>query len=194
MPGSLLTYTIDKSLRHGVKAGILIIIGHGILEIALITLIILGLGKYLETQTAQISIGLLGGLLLFYFSYTMIMGVRKSQVNVDVTETPESKAGNLILGGALVSAANPYFFIWWAVIGLGLIMASYTAFGVIGVIFFYLGHISADSTWYITISAIIGKTRNFMSRKVYNRIIIFLALCLIAFGLKFFISSLIMLL
>ena len=32
MPGSLLTYTLDKSIKSGPKAGLIISIGHALLE------------------------------------------------------------------------------------------------------------------------------------------------------------------
>lgn len=75
MPGPLLTYTLDKSIRSGVSAGVLIIIGHGILEIALIILILLGAGKYLGTERAQLLIGIIGGFALLYFGFSMVRDV-----------------------------------------------------------------------------------------------------------------------
>ena len=60
MPGSLLTYTLERSMQVGVKAGFLVSIGHTLLELLLVMLIFFGFGPYLSTNLAQISIGLLG--------------------------------------------------------------------------------------------------------------------------------------
>ncbi|HRT27943.1 MAG TPA: LysE family transporter, partial [Syntrophales bacterium] len=42
MPGPVLTVTISESLRRGFLAGPLIILGHGLLEIALLAVFVLG--------------------------------------------------------------------------------------------------------------------------------------------------------
>ena len=72
MPGSLLTYTLDKSVSSGAKAGLMISIGHALLELVLVLLIFLGIGKYLGTTLAQLIIGLLGGIVLVYFGTKII--------------------------------------------------------------------------------------------------------------------------
>ena len=57
MPGPLLTYTIQQSLVHGTKSGFIIIIGHALLELLVITLIFLGFDILLQSSIAQIGIG-----------------------------------------------------------------------------------------------------------------------------------------
>jgi threonine/homoserine/homoserine lactone efflux protein len=49
MPGTLLTYTLDMSLKKGIKAGFLIPLGHVILEAFVVLLLLLGLSKYITT-------------------------------------------------------------------------------------------------------------------------------------------------
>jgi len=68
MPGSLLTYTIDKSMKSGPKAGVLVSLGHALLELALVILLFFGIGKYLETPVAQTIIGILGGAVLVFLA------------------------------------------------------------------------------------------------------------------------------
>jgi threonine/homoserine/homoserine lactone efflux protein len=67
MPGSLLTYTIDKSIRNGAKAGLIISIGHALLELILVLLLLFGFGRYLGTELAKTIIGIAGGLVLSLF-------------------------------------------------------------------------------------------------------------------------------
>ena len=64
MPGPLLTYTIQQSLTKGGKSGFLIILGHALLELLLIVLIFFGFDMILQSNAAQIAIGLVGGALL----------------------------------------------------------------------------------------------------------------------------------
>lgn len=190
MPGSMLTYTIDKSLKKGARSGLLISLGHVLLELLLVILVLVGIGRYLKTDTAQIIIGIAGGCVLIYFGYLMVKDVYYNRIKLDFEdEKADSKYGNLLLGGALISAANPYFIFWWAVVGLGLIMEAYNKLGIIGVGLFYIGHIISDLSWYGLVSLIVSKTRHLISLKVYRGIIIFLAICLGGFGFSFLYSS-----
>lgn len=189
MPGSLLTYTINKSIKSGVKAGLLISLGHCILELILVILIFIGIGKYLQAPIAQLVIGIIGGIVLIFFGINMLRDIVLNRLNIDFNNESKNKSGNQVISGALISAANPYFPIWWAAIGLGLITNAYNSFGFFGVVLFYLGHIISDLTWYGFISAVISKTRNFINLKTYKTIITFLGLCLIGFGANFIIGS-----
>lgn len=189
MPGSLLTYTLDKSIKTGAKAGILISIGHALLELALVILIFLGVGKYLGTSVAQMIIGILGGLVLIFFGAGMVKDIAKGNISIDFNKPSDGKYGNIVVGGALISASNPYFIIWWAAVGLGLIMNAYNSFGIAGVVLFYTGHILSDFTWYCFISILISKTRTFINLKVYKIVIAVLGVCLVGFGLSFLIAS-----
>ncbi len=189
MPGSLLTYTLDKSIKTGARAGILISVGHALLELALVILIFLGVGKYLGTAVAQMIIGILGGLVLIFFGAGMVKDIVKGNISVDFNKPADGKYGNIVVGGALISASNPYFIIWWAAVGLGLIMNAYNSFGIAGVVLFYTGHILSDFTWYCFISVLISKTRTFINLKVYKLVIALLGVCLTGFGLSFLIAS-----
>ena len=189
MPGSLLTYTLDKTIKIGAKAGLLISIGHALLELVLVILIFLGLGKYLGTAFAQLTIGILGGIVLLFFGVSMVRDSYLGKVCIDFKNEANGKCGNILIGGALISAANPYFIVWWAAVGLGLIMNAYNTFGLIGVILFYLGHIMSDFSWYVFISILVSKTRTFINLKVYKIIITVLGISLIVFGASFLITS-----
>ncbi len=191
MPGSLLTYTIQQSLKTGVRAGILISVGHALLELGLIFLIILGLGAALQSDAAQVAIGLAGGALLIIMGIQMLTGAARNTVRIQ-TGDGQAKAKNykMVLSGALISAANPYFLLWWAVIGLGFIMQSYAALGSAGVTIYYFGHITADFIWYVSISAVIAKTRRFIKEKPYRVLIGCLGGLLVYFGITFIIGAL----
>jgi threonine/homoserine/homoserine lactone efflux protein len=190
MPGSLLTYTIQQSLKTGARAGILISVGHAVLELGLIFLIILGLGAVLQSDIAQAVIGLAGGALLIVMGIQMVFGAVRGTVRIQA-EDGQSNARNykLALSGALISAANPYFLLWWAVIGLGFIMKSYAALGLGGVAVYYFGHITADFIWYVSISALIAKTRNFIKEKPYRILIGSLGGLLVYFGVTFIVGA-----
>ena len=89
-----------------------------------------------------------------------------------------------------MSVANPYWTIWWLTIGVGLVLGA-QKIGVLGIIVFFLGHISADLGWYSTVSWAIGKKRNVISIRIYRVIIFLCAYALIGFGIYFGITFLI---
>lgn len=191
MPGSLLTYTIDKSIKHGSKSGLLISIGHALLEFVIVVLLLFGLGKYLGSHTAKIIIGIAGGALLGFLGIGMIRDAFLNKLSIEIDKKSNGRQGSMLAGGAIISASNPYFIFWWAVVGLGLITSSYSAFGILGVAVFYLGHIMSDISWYTFISALVSKTRTFVNQKVYKVVIIVLGLCMVGFGASFIYNSLV---
>ena len=75
MPGALLTYVINQSLKKGIKVAYLTVLGHGILEMILIVLIFLGLNTVLSSTIMSIVISFLGGALLIYFGITGVLEV-----------------------------------------------------------------------------------------------------------------------
>lgn len=189
MPGSLLTYTIDKSIKNGKSSGFLIIIGHCILEIFVVLLLLFGLGQYLAMDLSKIIIGLIGGCILCFLGTDALRGAVGNRLSIDINEQSNSKYGNLMVGGAVISSTNPYFTIWWVGVGLALIQEAYNSFGMAGVLFFYAGHIIGDISWYGFVSVLVAKTRAFISIKVYRWVVAALGVCLLGFGLSFIVSS-----
>jgi len=189
MPGSLFTYTVDRSIRHGTKTGLIVSLGHSLLELVLVILIFLGAGKYLSTDMARAVIGLIGGVVLGFLGFGMIKDVYLNKISLDTEDNKSTKQGNMFLAGAVLSATNPYFIIWWSAVGLTLIMNSYYAFGITGIAIFYIGHILADISWFTFVAALISKTRHLINIKAYKVIIVVLAVCLIGFGVTFFASG-----
>ena len=158
------------------------------LEIALIAAIFLGLGMVLKSPAAQISIGMLGGLLLCWIGADMVLKAARGKVSVSIDAQSE-RSEKLVLSGALLSIVNPYFLLWWAVIGLGFLTQAYRDFAVLGVAVYFIGHLTADFTWYGLISLIVGKTRKFIKDKPYRVIIMALGGLLIFFGARFLVDA-----
>lgn len=189
MPGPLLTYTIRQSLNAGPYSGFVIIAGHAVLELLLIVLIFMGFDIILQSDSAQSVIGIVGGLLLIYMGADMVINSLKNKVKIEL-DNKKSKPGNMLFSGFIISAANPYFLLWWAVIGLGFLIQAYKLFGSAGVLIFFTGHILADFIWYGSVSLIVGTTRKFIKVNLYRVIIAFLGGVLIFFGGTFFYNAL----
>jgi threonine/homoserine/homoserine lactone efflux protein len=138
MPGPLLTVTISESPRRGIMTGPLLIVGHAVLELALVLALLMGLAPVLKMKPVFIVIALAGSAVLLW----MGVGMLKSLPTMVLTTAGDNAEGNnLILSGILMSLANPYWSIWWATIGLGYILHSMDA-GVMGVVAF-----SAATFW-----------------------------------------------
>lgn len=181
MPGPVLTVTISESSRRGFWAGPLIIVGHGILELVLVILLLLGLGPYLKKDIVFGVVGLCGALILMWMAFGMFRSIPSLKLNLE----PGAEEGrNPILAGILMSLANPYWTIWWATIGLGYIVFA-MKFGAVGVIAFFAGHLSADFAWYSIVSLTISRGRSFLSERLYRGIIAVCASALVVFSVWF---------
>ncbi len=185
MPGPFLTVTVSESSRRGVIAGPLLILGHGLLELALVVALLSGMAPFFKRDDVFVSIALIGGGILFWMAISMF----RSLPTLSLTLTGNSeKPKNLILAGIIFSLANPYWLIWWASIGLGYIMTS-VKYGIPGVTAFFTGHILADLAWYTLISYGIAKGRHFFNDTHYRKLIGGCATFLIVFACYFFYSG-----
>ncbi|ABN51915.1 MAG TPA: lysine transporter LysE [Hungateiclostridium thermocellum] len=185
MPGPMLGVTIDGSLKKSWMAGPLIVLGHGILELLLIAVMTFGLKDFFSNLTVAGFIGLFGGLFLAWMGYGMIKSAVGKSVSLNGQRTGNnSYLRNLVFTGIYVSATNPYFIIWWASTGMESIRRAYEI-GLLGVLFFYVGHILSDFAWYTLISVAVSRGKKLVSDAVYSRIVLLLGIFIIAFSFYF---------
>jgi len=185
MPGPMLGVTIEASLKKGWTAGPLTVLGHGILEFILIIIMMLGLKDFFANPTVAGFIGLFGGAFLLWMGYGMIKsGINKS-VSLENRQAAKSTGmKNLVLAGALVSLANPYFILWWASAGMELTRQAYTV-GLIGVAVFFVGHILSDLVWYSAVSTAFSKGKKLISDAVYHKVVLVLGIFIVGFSVYF---------
>jgi threonine/homoserine/homoserine lactone efflux protein len=164
MPGPLLTITVGEATRRGFWAGPLIILGHGILELALVVLLLAGLGSILNRPLVLGTVGLVGGGVLLWMGLGLLRASRTSRLHFEA-----GTVGGLhpVWSGIVMSLANPYWLIWWLTIGLGYVIFAAT-YGVFGVFLFFAGHILADLAWYTLVSAAVAYGRNFFTDGLYR--------------------------
>jgi len=187
MPGPLLTATISHSASRGMIAGPLLILGHGVLELALVTALISGLEPYVNNDLFFVIVGILGSLILIWMAYGMFRAIPQLHLDWQVVDT-QPKNG-MIIDGILLSLANPYWSIWWASIGLGYIFHA-MRFGIHGVVIFFVGHILADLAWYAGVSVAVSKGRSILNDRVYRQVIAGCATFLLVFAGYFLYSAL----
>jgi threonine/homoserine/homoserine lactone efflux protein len=188
MPGPLLTATVSESSRHGPKAGPLLMVGHGILEIALIVLLFLGLAPLLMDKRITAAVSLVGSAILLWLAVGMLRSLPSLSLDGAAAAPKGTGSGRLILSGVLLSLSNPYWTIWWATIGLAYVLQAKSS-GYVGVAVFFAGHIFADFLWYVFVSLAVGKSRRFFSRRIYRAIVGVCAGFLVAFAAVFLVSG-----
>lgn len=182
MPGPVFAVTIAKAYTSK-KAGTLIALGHGAIEIPLIILLYYGLSEIFTLTPVQKTVGLLGGLILTY------MGVQTFKNRKNVNVKPQSSKHTSFIAGLTATAANPYFYLWWATVGTALIFNA-ALYGLTGITAFAAVHWLCDLAWYSLVSATVYKSRRFWTNKIFNTVFLTCAAILTAFGLWFIISTL----
>ncbi len=178
MPGPLLTAVIVESPQRGFITGPLMIAGHAILELALITALIMGLAPFFQLPAVFIAAALAGAAILLRMAFGMFRALPSMRLSWEENRKP---LNHPVMSGILMSLSNPYWIIWWATIGLGYIIYS-QKFGIPGIVFFFTGHILADLAWYSFISAAVAGGRHFLTDRLYRGLIAVCAVFLVVFA------------
>ncbi|HEY1406180.1 MAG TPA: LysE family transporter, partial [Spirochaetota bacterium] len=159
----------------------LLILGHAILEFILLLALLFGLAPLFGKEWFFVSVSLIGGIILIWLASGMFRSIPTLTIDWNAHNVQK---GNIILTGILMSAANPYWILWWATIGVTYIMNS-KQFGWAGLLFFFFGHILADLAWYTMISTAIGKGRVFFTNRIYRGFVGVCAIALVFFAILF---------
>lgn len=195
VPGSMFTFVISSVAKKGFWTSFFIVVGHSILELAVVIAFSLGLLKYLENPLIIKIIGIVGGVFLLYLGADILISIIRKRFIIDFKSMIGKRTMNtrstgiIILKGMLVSLMNPYWYIWWISIGAAFIVKS-VKFDTGGVTAFYIGHISADFIWYLFVGFLISTGRKFFNQKIYNGILIACSLFLFYLGIRFILDAL----
>jgi threonine/homoserine/homoserine lactone efflux protein len=185
MPGPLFAVTIEKAAKRK-TAGLLISIGHGIVEFPLMFLIYFGIGQIVASavlQTVQITVGLIGGLVMMIMGFQMFTN-RNSPIKKIGSQKQES-----LIAGIWTTSANAGFILWWLTIGTTLIITA-RSFGLLAFSVFAVVHWLCDFLWYTVIAFLIFKSHRFWTKRVNQAILVFCLTVLVGFGVYFFSSAL----
>ena len=180
LPGPLTAATIAKGYREQ-NAGIFIALGHAAIELPLMALIYFGFAHFFASPEAKKVIGLAGGLMLIAMGSVVVWNIKKAQG--EAADLPY----NSLVTGIMMTGANPYFFLWWATIGIALI-ATAAGFGIWGLVVFAVVHWSCDLVWEQFISMSVFRTKHLWTQKVQRIVFGVCALVLVGFGVWFCVS------
>jgi threonine/homoserine/homoserine lactone efflux protein len=180
LPGPLTAATIAKGY-HEKNAGVFIGLGHGIIEIPIIALIYFGFATYLTIPLVKQATGVVGGLLLVIMGLMIFLTFKKPVAG------SVSLPYNSLVTGIIMTGGNPYFFLWWATVGVALIAGAVT-FGIYALVLFTVVHLACDIGWEQVVSMTIFKTRHLWTPHVQKVVFGICALVLVGFGIWFGVS------
>ena len=181
MPGPVTAVTVTKGAQRK-EAGALIAIGHGLIEIPLILLIYFGLASFLSLTEVKISVGLAGGMVLIWMALNMLKN------RPSVFSEQKELAHSSVVAGVATTAANPYFFLWWATVGAALLVSA-RDFGSAGVAALGVTHWLCDLAWLYLVSWAVFKSKPLWTQRV-NRLVFGVCSAILAgFGAWFIFSS-----
>lgn len=184
VPGPLFAVTLKQALLYGWAAGLLLAVGHMIAELALLGVLRAGLGGMLRRPLVTRVIGIIGGMVLLYFAWGMIMVKLPHGSGHGVATTVAMSAGTLTLQGIILTLINPYWYLWWATAGVGLIGLQVEKHGHRAWTAFFVGHSLADYLWYVAVAVILAATRSFLHPGLYRGIIMVSGLGVACLGLS----------
>ena len=182
LPGPLFAVTIKKASKNK-TAGVLIALGHGIVELPLMLLIFFLLSKLTIPPIVQVGVGLVGGFLMVF------MGLQAFRNRHKQDEAAVNMKRESILAGAWTTAANAGFILWWLTIGTALILNA-KLFGLLGFSIFAGVHWLTDFFWYTVVALLIFKSQRFWTERTRMGITLFCVVVFIGFGAYFMVSAL----
>ena len=180
VPGPVTAIVISKGTQSK-WAGLMVALGHAVIEFPLIAIIYFAVSasEFLESTGFQIGLGLAGGLLLIWLS----VGVFRSKP-VAADAKVEGTHRNAFLAGVATTATSPYFFLWWALVGVAIVTGA-KAFGGGWMILTGGLHWLFDAAWLLFISCFVFFLRRFLTDRIQRGISVVCGLTLVGFGVYF---------
>lgn len=184
IPGPLLFYTVNESLSRGRWTGLRVILGHALVEVAVVLFLAAGLATLMSSDVFVSAVSLVGGLML------VAMGARSFRAAGESAAKTKNFSLGLVAGGTFFTAFNPSFPLWWATAGLRLILEGYARMGFLGAGLVVAGHWVADFGWYVLVSHTTAKKAEAIFRRGwYKRIKAILSTVLMGIGAYFIASA-----
>jgi threonine/homoserine/homoserine lactone efflux protein len=189
-PGPVSAAIVANSPRHGWSVGPLVAIGHSITELFIVVMLAYGLTTTLNNPNIQIIIAILGGLMLLWMGGSMILGTWMKKIHLPEPNTERKKKNQreLISLGMVTTLSNPFWYAWWVTIAAGYLSQA-SSLGIVEVLAFYFGHISADFAWDTILSSVVGAGRKWITPRIYQGLVLVCGIFLGYLGLVFLLKG-----
>ncbi|MGA2386756.1 MAG: LysE family transporter [Candidatus Bathyarchaeia archaeon] len=182
MPGPLFAATIRQATKSKF-AGVLIALGHAIVEIPLMVLIYFLLTQFTIPSIVRFAVGLVGGSLM------VLMGIQTLRNRNKDQETQVPIKRDSLLAGVYTTAVNAGFILWWLTIGTTLLLNA-QLFGLIGFSIFAGIHWLCDLSWYTATAMVVFSSQRFWTANTRLWITLFCVAVFVGFGVYFMWSAL----
>jgi len=177
-PGPLLMLVISESLRHGVKSGVKVALAPIVSDLPIIVLTLYVASRLSAYQSGLGIISMVGGIFILF---TGISCLRTKPVEVSIkSERPRS-----LLKGVMANILNPHPYLFWISVGAPIMSRAFDT-GVGALIAFFCGFYLSLVGSKILLAIAVGKSRFFLSGKIYRYTLGFLGLLLCAFAIILF--------
>ena len=173
-PGPLLALVISQTLQYGPREGMKVALAPLLTDLPIILVSLLILSRFSEVNWVLALLSLVGGGYVLYLAYESI---RAGAVALD--EAPA--APQSIRRGGLVNALSPHPYLFWITVG-GPLMVGWRAENPAAPAFFILGFYVFLVGTKIGVALVVGRSRRFLSGRLYRYIIRGLGVMLAVFG------------
>ena len=187
-PGPLTFALLAEGAKKGWKAGLYAALGHVVVEVPLILLLALGASALVSSREFQSAVSLVGGLVLAYYTALSLKGLLRGSAGSPARGASHSSPFIL---GALLTGLNPHFLLWWATIGVKIVVDILSCLG--GgwplVLAMYPLHAWLDLVW-LPIVAFLGSRGRRLGQKPFKALLAALTLLMAYFAASFTYSGL----
>jgi len=184
-PGPLMVTTIrESSSMKSFKPGLLLSLGHALAEAPITIMLTYGL-LHVEKEYYPL-IGIVGGIVLILTGVLSLAKKRESVEAGGIVKTHRSPT--TVLLGATISVSNPYWITWWLTIGAAYISKS-LAWGLVGVVLFYISHEIGDLVVLGSISGLMASGARSLRGKGLKILITACNLAIVVIGASFLLEG-----
>ena len=182
-PGPLTTATLGLGARGSWRSGVVVSVGHTLVEFPLVLTLAYGLSAFVVRPDVRLAVGLLGGsALLIFAALTLRDAVRFKGFSAS------SSGVAPLLVGLVLSGGNPFFLVWWATVGLEYLILPFLRFGLVGLTLMYIAHVWLDYVWLAGVAHFGGAISR--SRNVYRVLLAVISVVLFYFAVSTLADSL----
>ena len=185
-PGPVSAAVVAEGARRGARAGPLVAFGHALMELLMVIALALGMGQVLQRPALATAVGLLGGLVLLWIGGAMGWQAirRRPKLPSSGEGSGVAASRNLIGLGVATTMTNPFWYLWWVGVGGGYVLMTQQQ-GLVALIAFYVGHVTADFAWDTLLASVVGSGRRWLTDGVYQALLVACGLFLCYTGVRF---------
>lgn len=183
-PGPMFAIAITKSFKSP-WAGTMMSLGHAVVEVPLILLLYFGFSHFFENTIVQFIFSLIGGGMLIWLAIGLLRSPR------EMSAGGKDIRYNSFTAGMVATGLNPFFIMWWATVGVLLLMKFMEFWNVIaiGLAVFIGVHWLCDLVWLSFVSIVVYKTHHMWGDTVQALVFIAAGLLMAGFGVWFIVSG-----